>query len=127
MAKQVFDNYDLVRQIYSFGDVEHRKKMSRIRFSNHIHEMENCFHSTCFPLTMSTYALIEYMKKEFCEEDHRFYAKAFLRCRCCSRHSHYKDIPKPEDPVPESRPNFEAYCNCSCRHWYRAFKQNGLA
>ena len=42
------------------------------------------------------------------------------RCRCCSRHSHYKDVPyKPEFPVPESKQ--VGRCYCRCRAWYREF------
>jgi len=91
-----------------------------------VNMLTNYFHSNRDPQRLTVDALIEYVKKNEHEEDHRYYAEELLRCPCCPRHSHYKEVPKPETPAPESLVNFEAYCNCPCRAWYRAFKRHGL-
>lgn len=47
------------------------------------------------------------------------------RCHCCSRHTHYKNVPfKPADAVPESK---KVECFCNCRHYTRLFARKTLA
>lgn len=98
-----------------------------IRYDNPTVEMLTAyFHSNRDPQRLTPDALVEYLKKYEPEEDHLYYAAELLRCPCCPRHMHYKEVPKPENPAPESLCNFEAYCVCPCRAWYRAFKRHGL-
>lgn len=53
--------------------------------------------------------------------------KAKLKgCRCCSRHSHYRDVRyKPTTAVPESKKSIS--CFCHCRHYLRLFDRTHLA
>jgi len=123
MAKQVFAIQDLVEEIYDFGDAgrdKHRQKLNavqdeaRLWFYDAAKELESSFYSSDYPydrLGIDCYlgdrSLVEKLN----------YIKYFKRCRCCSRHSHYKTEAKPDDPVPESK-RLDC-CPCRCRRYTR--------
>lgn len=93
--------------------------MDRIRFLTDIHEVFDMYHSSHYydPDPRCKCSMIEYIKTEFDAEERQEMMKRLERCHCCSRHSHYKKVSKPVDPVPESRKVDD--CMCNCRHWYR--------
>ena len=134
MAKQVFAIPGLVEEIYDFGDVGrdvHRRKMLHIRddlrfwFYNAARELEDSYSSdyACARTHMSlfmSYGFISYVHENYSMDEIQDYAKYLKRCRCCSRHSHYKTGTKPSNPVPESK--FLTPCRCKCRYYYRLFQ-----
>ena len=123
MSKRVFAIHDLAEEIYDFGDAgrdAHRQKQELVQhelglwFYDAVKEIESSFYSSDYPcdgLNIDGYledrSVVEKLN----------YIKYFKRCRCCSRHSHYKMEAKPDDPVPESK-HLDC-CNCRCRHYTR--------
>ena len=128
MAKQVFENKDLVTLIYSF-DAEHREKMEEV-----------CY-SILFRYKTRNY---KYFGKDLLSPvpnamKHHVYGYLFVhffvlkRCHCCSRHCHrkpnlwleggilvYNDGDKSR--VPEAKKLDECYCDC--RHACRKLLRN---
>ena len=111
MAKQVFDNKDLVDLIYGFGP-GHRKQMKHVYDS--FKKSTKCLLSPV-PNAMKYHPSYD----KFVE----FFLKK--RCHCCSRHCYNKPNISLEDGilvyhygnglhVPESRDRFD--CDCDCRH-----------
>jgi len=112
-AKQVFENADLLRYIYGFGDASHRMKMKEV-----YEEGRNRS-----PLSKDEVPELQ--------EGFKLFYK-LVRCRCCSRHSHrkpwmkvykntlcsYEDI----SDVPEDK-NFHD-CDCACRHQARQLQRS---
>jgi hypothetical protein len=139
MAKRVFAMRELVELIYDFSDQgreEHQAKYEEVcawiipYYS--IQALEYEFYAEYYDMRMRKHgekkAFIEFVNFRFKDEPWetpQSFAKRLLRCRCCSRHSHYKTLPyKPEHPVPESLCMDE--CMCNCRHLYRRFQDCGL-
>ena len=119
MAKQVFENKDLVRLIYGFGP-EHRVRMKKV----------------CCSLLSRDKALLTPVLKPF-KDTYRgyIYQEFFLkkRCHCCSRHCHRKPDIRLEDGmlvyedgdrrrVPESKNMMD--CDCDCRSVCRKIIRN---
>lgn len=120
----VFNNRDLVQQIYSFGDVGHREKMSQIEFKTSIGEVVGEYAASDY-VDRKEINFIYFVKDCYTEEERHELTQRLVRCHCCSRHSHYKEVRyKPDNPVPESK-KLEA-CQCNCRHYYRKFKLYGV-
>jgi len=70
-------------------------------------------------------AFVIFLKDCYTTDERRLMMQRLMRCKCCSRHSHYKDLKhKPDDAVPESKIK---ECKCNCRHYARLFKRNNLA
>ena len=105
---EVFENDDLMNVIFGYG-AGHRERMKevlediRIDLSGFVENMEND------PIDRTE---SQYLLQEFSYEDKKLFKDYFDRCRCCSRHSHYKHRPKATVPVPESRIK---ECDCRCR------------
>ena len=135
MAKQVFDSYDLSEIIYSFskqGFDEHQERhaevCTEIVQEPSFEDLLPDFYSWYYEDWMrhdETPHIVRCMQETYSVDQLRLFSLSMRWCRCCSRHSHYKTLPKPNDPVPESK----RICNCSCpcRHLYRFFKTNHLA
>ena len=132
MAKRVFAIQDLVEEIYDFGDAgrdAHRTKHEKVRreillwFYNAANELENSYYSSDYPRARGT-PFVRFVQECYSMDDKLDYVKYFKRCRCCSRHSHYKTDAKPDDPVPESK--LLAPCYCTCRHYCRIFHRKIL-
>ena len=130
MSKQVFDTPELLEQIYDFGDVgrdAHRQKMMNLRddvrywFYDAAKELEQSYYSSDYPQLRGGNPFVRYVRESYSAEDKLDYAKYFKRCRCCSRHSHYKTLPKPLHPLPESKR--VGLCYCKCRHYARIFQR----
>ena len=122
MARKVFQNEDLIRQIYGYGDPDHRVQMW------YIFQQSKDVILTHVP---DTYPYDEdaYLKDAFTQ----FFR--FRRCMCCSRHAHnkpnicfgYTNGCRDEDvwllfdhrfqSVPESKNLGD--CDCDCRHAMR--------
>jgi len=124
MARKVFQNGDLLRLIYGFGD-NHRDSMVRIR-----KEIKSAFLSKVpqqYPYTRPDYHLMN--GKNMKDTLELFFQ--LRRCMCCTRHAHNKPqlglvqrfdntwiaIDKRHFQVPECT-NFHD-CDCSCRHEMR--------
>jgi len=121
MAKEVFDNHDLIRVIYSFGSVEHRNQMYWVRDSLSYPRCHRKNKRVGKNLLSPAPELMKYRR------DWRLYVDFFVykRCMCCSRHSHRKPNICIEDGilvfekgnktmVPEARGTKD--CECICRH-----------
>ena len=126
--KKIFAIPELVEAIREFsnqGFPEHQRGMDQMREHLLINEsfelLNESYHSEHWMCSF-----VEYLQ-EYEEDELRVFSNAMKRCRCCSRHSHYKTEPKPEEPVPESKRVYGIQCACSCRHMYRLFRTNGLA
>ena len=113
MAKQVFAIQDLVEEIYDFGDAgrdAHRKKLNavqdefRLWFYDAAKELESSFYSSDYPRYRGPQSspFLIYVRECYTLEDQLDYVKYFKRCRCCSRHAHYKTAAKPQNPLPET-------------------------
>lgn len=107
---QVFDNIDILRIVYSFGDPSHRENLRNVH-----EEMEEGNALSPIP-----------RDGPFQESFHLF--NMLKRCRCCSRHSHRKPTIKRVktvlffyrdygERVPEDRDMYN--CHCACRHQSR--------
>jgi hypothetical protein len=124
MAKEVFNNHDLLRSIYSFGSVDHREKTKKVcdslLFRTHS-RTDKLFGKSHLSLVPN---LMKYHR------DWRLYADFFAnkRCMCCSRHSHRKPNIYIEEGilvfkqgnktmVPEAIGKKD--CECECRHTCR--------
>ncbi len=121
MAKEVFENQDLVRLIYSFGFPEHRlhtKKVCNQLLNRH-------YHRTDRSLAKDLLSPLPNMMKH--HKEWKLYVGFFIyrRCRCCSRHSHRKPNISLEEGtivfdwgnhtmVPEAMDRND--CDCECRH-----------
>jgi hypothetical protein len=114
MAKQVFENMDLVRKIYGYDPV-HRMKLKEVLDE----EGDNLS-------PLSKECLLDF------QERFRLFYK-LVRCRCCSRHSHRKPWMKIHNDtlvcyntygprVPEDKDLHD--CRCSCRHLARQIQWN---
>ena len=129
MAKEVFDNQDLVRMIYSFGTPEHRIQMSRIA---------DCIsYPRCKRrdkrMGRNILSPVPNLMKH--HRDWKLYVDFFVykRCMCCSRHSHRKPNIYLDDgtivfdhgnntTVPEAIGRKD--CECICRHKCRVILYN---
>ena len=130
MAKQVFAIEDLVEEIYDFADAGrdvHREKLNalqdeaRLWFYDAAKELENSYFRSGYPRHRGKdKPFLSYVQECYTLEDQLDYAKYFKRCRCCSRHSHYKTEAKPQNPLPESKKIDKCYCKC--RHFSRFFQ-----
>ena len=115
MASKVFANEDLKRHIFSFGYPEHRTLMRGL-----IQELQ--LDMSLFPdhgsITdqVGSYDVLEQLK----------WFDYLNRCRCCSRHSHYKPYilgcegiyPVNMGKIPEGN---VIECKCPCRSFARYF------
>jgi hypothetical protein len=143
MAKKVFDTRELSELIYEFSDQgreEHQGKQRQVCQALSppdaplwgVSSFENIlpnFYYTYYDNYMrhdEDHYLVKHLQEDYSDEQLSLYAEAMKRCRCCSRHSHYKNVPfKPNEPLPESKKNCD--CACPCRRLYRLFKANQLA
>ena len=111
MAKQVFENKDLVDLIYGFGP-GHRDQMKKVYDS--FKTSTRCLLSPV-PNAMKYHPSYDKFVKFFVQK----------RCMCCSRHCYNKPNISLEDgilvyhygnglQVPESRYSLD--CDCACRH-----------
>jgi len=123
MARKVFQNEDLIRQIYSYGDSDHRVQMW------YILQQSKDVILTHVPATYPYSRDDAYLKDSLME----FFR--LRRCNCCSRHSHnkpkilfgYTPGCRDEDVwllfdhrtkyVPECKDLGD--CDCECRHTMR--------
>ncbi len=124
MAAKVFNNIDLVRHIYSFGDPAHRS-MTR-ELCKEIRHNPDQFMDDFYNRRMQEpeYAFYEYTIQDFVEEMGRVricrYLTGFKRCYCCERHNRGKPILHEgrmmvcEGTVTERTE--EEICFCECRH-----------
>jgi len=120
MASKVFENIDLVRAIYGFGP-EHRQLWSQVVLRKTIHDIMDEFCNSPY-YTRKASAFIDFLKEYYSLKERREIVGRLRLCHCCSRHSHYKDLPvKPVDPVPESKR--VDTCHCNCRHTYRMLRR----
>ena len=87
MARTVFANEDLKRNIFSFGYPEHREFMKSLTESLKVDCMPfiRMYKENCNDRCMGKYILDEYTESEILSSIHYF-----NRCRCCTRHSHYQ-------------------------------------
>lgn len=126
MAKQVFASEDLKRHIFSFGYPEHREFMKSLK---------KILHVDCKPF-MRRYArnhnwrvMNQYILHEYTETEILRYIHYYNRCRCCTRHSHFKPILKNVDGmihIYENDNNIPGHvmirdhsCQCHCRYLMR--------
>ena len=119
-AKIVFDTVDLVRNIYSFGDPDHRLMTQQLDYE--LRSIPGKFMDDFCIRKMQENDL--YTIQDFVEEmDYvrvRRYLTGFKRCYCCERHNRNKPILHEhrwmicEGTVTERME--EDICFCDCRH-----------
>ena len=129
MAAKVFNNLDLVRSIYSFGDPDHRR-MTR-ELCKEIIPNPDEFLDEFFLRRMQEPEEYRYTTQDFVEEidkKHVYrYLRNFKRCYCCERHNRDKPILHEgrvmvcEGTVTERME--EEICFCICRHTSRIMIQ----
>jgi hypothetical protein len=129
MATSVIGSDDLLRLVYGFGDVGHRERMTEIRKELHnedyaMAQMTSDFIGSDW-CSRKQSDFILFLQECYTQEERNSMKQHLLRCKCCSRHAHYKDVAyKPSNPVPESKTK---NCGCNCRHYTRLFKRYNLA
>jgi len=110
--QSVWNNPDLIRVIYGFG-YGHRERMKPVLedivvdISGFVENMES---------DLNDRTVQQYLMQEFNYEEKKLFKDYFDRCRCCSRHSHYKNRTKATLPVQESKVK---ECDCRCRELSR--------
>ena len=135
--ERIFNNIDLVRLIYSFGDVSHRENMKKItkevlfytkeKWAHIIEDIERkevkYWRDQAIYNTFQDYCSSSFTKKKCME-----IIKICSRCKCCDKHN----VKKPYiiDNIVKYNPDDELYtifeCNCPCicrqlsRNAYRA-------
>jgi len=122
---------EAIREFSNQGRPEHQRCMDQLRYHIHIdpsfEELLPDFYYGYYEKWMrrdETPHLVEYLQKTYDEDELRQFSLSMKWCRCCSRHSHYKNVPfKPADPLPESK---RIECACKCRRLYRVFTAYGL-
>ena len=125
VAKCVFENDDLLRSDYGLG---HRERMNEIRKELHnkdyaMGQMEADFAGSDWA-SPKTSDFCHFLRECYEPEERVQMLKTLKRCNCCSRHTHYRDLPyKPADAVQESKVR---ECTCTCRHYLRLFKRANL-
>lgn len=110
MSRIVFANEDLKRHIFSFGYPEH------IAFTKSLTESLKV---DCSPFQERYWAqdrhLSQYLE-EFTEVELMNYMHYFNRCKCCTRHSHYKPYVGFDRIHVKIAPNaYRGACECPCR------------
>ena len=135
MAKQVFNTYELSEMIYDFSDQgreQHQENQLLVcqelspdmSFENLLPDFYYSYYENSMRHDETSH-IVHYLPETYDHDELYRFSLAMKWCRCCSRHSHYKNVPfKSVEPLPESK----ALCNCSCRcrHLYRLFKSNNL-
>jgi len=124
MARKVFQNEDLIREIYSYGDPDHR-----------VHLWYILQHSKDVILTHVP-ATYPYSSGDAYLKDGLMEFFRLRRCKCCSRHSHNKPniffgytngcldedvwlvFDHTRSMVPECKDLGD--CDCDCRHQMRS-------
>ena len=135
-AKQVFDTRELSALIYDFSDQGREEHQDNQYFvcqelspNLAFEELLPNFYHSYYDNSMRhnvTPHIVQSLQDMYDDDALRVFAMSMKWCRCCSRHSHYKNVPfKPAEPVPESKHICD--CACPCRHLYRLFNANGLA
>lgn len=125
MASQVFQNIDLVRHIYSFGDPSHRTFTFYLKWD--LKPWPDVFLQRYMDRQLESghygYSIQEYLY-EFSNRQIVRLLKQYRRCYCCERHNtnkliFYNQVVRtPEPMVYESHPT---NCLCSCRKLSRIF------
>ena len=126
---KVFDIPALVEAIREFSDQgrpEHQRYMREVRYDLLIdpsfEELLPEFYHVRYENWMRHDEIrhfVEHLEETYDKDQLRLFSLAMKWCRCCSRHSHYKNVPfKPADPLPESK---RIECACKCRHLCRVF------
>jgi hypothetical protein len=114
MASKVFANEDLKRLIFSFGYPEHRAFTRNLTRELHVDMNTFQYHGSITEY-IETCTVMEQLK----------WLEYFNRCRCCSRHSHYKPYinsdyggmyPVNMGRIPEGN---VVECDCPCRSFAR--------
>jgi len=128
MAKEVFQNIDLVRHIYSFGDPSHREFTYHLKwdlkpwpdlFLNRYMDRQQI--SGDYGYSIQEY-LYEYSTKQILKM-----LRTYRRCFCCQRHNTEKQIldnKYPFIPPPMVFENRLSNCSCSCRKLSRIFMRH---
>jgi hypothetical protein len=123
MARIVFENGDLVRYIYSFGDDDHRKFTNNLKLDlrpwPHVFHLSYIDRKMCIDLY--GYSVFEYLYEYTTSQITHMISK-YSRCYCCQRHNTNK--PFLLGNVVTNAPikvfqNIEHPCNCRCRRLNR--------
>ena len=130
MAKKVFNNLDLVRHIYSFGDPSHRDFTFHLKWD--LKPWPDLFIQRYMDRQQISgyygYSIQEYLY-EYSTNQILKMLRTYRRCFCCQRHNTEKlilDNKYPFIPSPmvfESRPS-NCSCSCKCRKLSRIFMRH---
>ena len=131
MAMTVFQNSDLLRLIYSFGDPDHRRRMKRIAVQLQ-HKPYNFTEEFIArrtredPEEQTFFTILDFMR-EVPRPILLYALKTYKRCYCCKRHNlrkpmfHEGQLSTFTGVVCESNPEDNpSGCPCICRTHSRA-------
>ena len=119
MAKLVFANEDLKRHIFSFGDPTHREftdslaEILKVDCDSFKERYQEWYWST------NQRPMRFYLREEFTVEERLYWMHYFNRCKCCTRHSHYKPFGDANCVTIVSCSSTNRECSCPCRHFAR--------
>ena len=124
VLKEMFDNEDIIRYIYSFGYPEYRSHMDNICFqinTTHQHITYQLFGE--WNDSMTSESLGVYCRENYERPKILELYKKYMKCYCCTRHSYYKpDILKKKYNKKKEICYYqsdETGCECECRHMTR--------
>lgn len=114
-------NDDLRRHIFSFGDPSHREHMKDVSNELIVH-VDLILDRVCHDRGERT--AMEYFRDEYTAQELIAGSRYLNRCKCCTRHSHYKPYLEWIDGVQHVRiPVHTQYmprkCPCPCRNLSR--------
>jgi len=127
MASKVFQSYDLLRYIYSFGDPDHRAAMRDIAVQlqrepyDFIHEYL-AHKARLSPQDQDMYSIVQYLETLPHDRLLKLLTR-YKRCYCCKRHNtqkpmfHHGQLITFTGVVNETN---APICRCGCRHYSRA-------
>ncbi len=131
MYQQVFDNQDLLRHIYSFGDPDHRAFTKNLQWDLKAHpeQFVERYHEKK-QMDGVHYTIKDYLH-EFSTAQLESYVHTYKRCFCCMRHHTNKPMwvrkrsgnlrGKHVHTSPSVFENQSTECNCWCRTLTRSF------
>lgn len=122
----VLENDVLLHLVYGFGHRERMKPVFDEVCVNHVGVNGELTEFICSDWCSPNQSdFVCFLIECYTQEERNVMKQRLLRCKCCSRHAHYKDVAyKHWDPVPESKTK---ECRCNCRHYARMFKRHNLA
>ena len=119
IMERILANVDLKRHIFSFGEPAHRDRMKQVSdgLAIRVEPIQHLFEDN-----RGERSLYDYLRDEYTAQELIATSRYLNRCKCCTRHSHYKPYLEYVEGVQEVRipshpvhHGFPLDCECACR------------